>query len=193
MNIPPQITFRDIEPTDAIRNAVEAKTAELEQFCDDIMHCRVVIEAPHRRHRKGKLYRVRIDLTVPGEQLIIGRNPAEHAAHHDLYVAIRDAFDAARRQLEDFMRRRRGQVKERVGPPHGVVLRKGAEYGFLVDDDGREIYFHRNSVVGGFERLIPGDEVRFTETTGDKGPQASSVVPVGKSGHAAAPVGRDRV
>jgi len=125
--------------------------------------------------------------------VVVGRHPAEHAAHHDIYVAIRDAFDAARRQLADHVRRRRGQVKERVGPPHGVVLRKGDDYGFLADDDGREIYFHRNSVVGGFDDVIAGDEVRFTEEMGDEGPQATSVVPVGKSGHAAAPVGRDRV
>lgn len=113
VNIPPQITFRDIEPTDAIRNAVEAKTAELEQFCDDIMHCRVVIEAPHRRHRKGTLYRVRIDLTVPGEQLVIGRHPAEHAAHHDVLVAVRDAFQAAQRRLD---RWREGRAAGKIRP-----------------------------------------------------------------------------
>jgi ribosomal subunit interface protein len=191
MKIQPQVSFHDIAPSDAMRAAVAARVAELEQFCADITHCRVAIESPHRHHRKGRHFRVRIDLTVPDEQIVVGRNPSEHGAHEDVYVAIRDAFDAARRQLQDFVRRRRGQVKERVGPAHAVVLRKGPDFGFLVDGDGREIYFHRNSVVGDFDDLVGGDEVRFAEEMGDQGPQATSVVPVGKSGHAAAPIGRE--
>jgi ribosomal subunit interface protein len=193
MQVPVQITFRHLEPTPAIRAAVEARVEELEHFFDRIIGCRVIVETPHRRHRTGRIHHVRIDLTVPGEELVVGRDPADDGAHEDVYVAIRDAFDAADRQLEDYVRRLRGQVKERVGPPHGIVARVGADYGFLTDDDGRQIYFHRNSVLGDFDRLVPGDEVRFAEEAGDRGPQASTVTPVGKSGHASAPVGRDRI
>jgi ribosomal subunit interface protein len=188
MKLQPQITFRDFAPSDAIRAAVSARVAELERFCADIAHCRVVIESPHRRHHKGQRFRVRVDLTVPDQQIVAGRNLPAHGAHEDVYVAIRDAFDAAQRQVQDYVRRRRGQVKARVGPAHAVVLRKGADYGFLRDQDGREIYFHRNSVVGDFDALVGGDEVRFAEEMGDHGPQATSVVAVGKSGHRAAPI-----
>jgi len=190
MRIPLQLTFREIEPSDAIRDAVRGRADTLARYYDGITSCRVVVEAPHRRHRQGSHYRVRVGLTVPGEELVVGRAPGEHGAHEDVYVAIRDAFNAAVRQLQDYIRRRRGAVKERHGPAHGRVVRvfRRDGFGFLVDRDGREIYFHRNSVVGDFDALTEGTEVRFAEEMGDRGPQASSLVPVGKSGHAAAPL-----
>jgi cold shock CspA family protein len=100
-------------------------------------------------------------------------------------VAVRDAFDAVRRQLEDHVRRRRGDVKTHDAPSHGRVASLFAErdYGFIEASDGSEVYFHRNSVVGGgFDKLAVGDEVRFSfhAEEGEKGPQASTVVAVGK-------------
>ena len=98
-------------------------------------------------------------------------------------MTIRDAFKAARRQLQDIVRRRGGHVKEHEAPPHGTIaeLHPEADHGFIASSDGRHIYFHRNSVADdGFDDLREGEEVRFSEAEGDKGPQAAFVRPVGK-------------
>jgi len=113
MRIPLEITWRDdIHPDSQIEAAVRRKALALDHFCAHIMSCRVSIESPHRRHRHGKRFRVRIDLTVPGAELVVGHLPEEHAAYEDLRVALRDAFRAARRQLQDYVRLRRGFVKD---------------------------------------------------------------------------------
>jgi cold shock CspA family protein len=98
-------------------------------------------------------------------------------------VTITDAFDAARRQLQDAGRRREGHVKAHESPPHGTVrlLVPERDHGFIASADGSDIYFHRNSVADGqFDSLKVGQEVRFAEAVGDKGPQATIVRPVGK-------------
>jgi ribosomal subunit interface protein len=177
MQLPLQITARDLLLTEAIETAIREKAAKLELFYDRMTACRVTIEAPHRHQHKGVLYNVTIDMTVPGAELVVKREP-----HEDLYVAIRDAFDAARRQLQSFAGRQRGDVKRHDQVPHARVVRLFAEdgYGFIATPDGREIYFHRNSVLNGqFERLSVGAPVRYAEERGDEGPQASTVVPVG--------------
>lgn len=179
MALPPQLTLRGMGPSPALERAVARKLAWLERYFPRIMGCRVTLEAPHRHRRKGRLYRVRIDLTVPGGELVVARNPSLHAAHADVLVAIRDAFDAARRELMDYARLKRGQVKRHVGPQRGRVTRLARSHGFLEAEDGREIYFHGNSVLQGFERLALGTPVRFTEEAGDRGPQASTVEVVG--------------
>lgn len=174
MQLPLQITARDFELTDAIDTLIREKAGKLETFYDRIMGCRVMLETPHRHQHKGHLYNVRIDMTVPGAELVVKREP-----HEDLYVAIRDAFDAARRQLQDITDRQRGDVKYHEGVPQARIVRLFPEegYGFISDVDGREIYFHRNSVVNGdFDRLAEGTAVRYVEEPGDEGPQASSVV-----------------
>ncbi len=176
MRLPLQLTVRNMSLSEAAETDIREKAARLDSFYDQVMGCRVIVEAPHRHHHKGVLYNVRIDMTVPGSELVIKREP-----HEDLYVAIRDAFDAARRQLEDFARRRRGDVKTHEAPSHARVTKLLAEYGFLETPDGREIYFHRNSVLdGGFDRLKTGAEVRFSEEEGEQGPQASTVALIGK-------------
>lgn len=116
MRLPLQVTFRHMPPSKAVEATVREKAAKLDLFYNRIMGCRVLVEAPHRHHRRGKLYHVRIDMTVPGGELVVNREPSRHAAHKDLYVAIRDAFDAARRKLQDHARRQRGHVKSRETP-----------------------------------------------------------------------------
>ncbi len=180
MEQPLQIAFRDFPPSEAVEARIREEAAQLEQFYDRIQGCRVVVETPHRRHQQGKLYTVRIDLTVPGHELVIGRKPRQHHAHEDVYVAIRDAFDAAKRQLQDHARRERADVKRHEAMHEGRVARLFPEpgYGFIETEDGREIYFHRNSVLdGGFDQLVSGARVRFVEELGEKGPQASTVHP----------------
>jgi ribosomal subunit interface protein len=179
MQLPLQITARDISLSEAAEDDIRAKAANLDTYYDGIMSCRVVVEGPVRHHRKGP-FTVRIDLTVPGAELVVDRH-----ADADLYVAIRDAFDAARRRLEDYARRQRGDVKSHEETPRARVSRLFPEedYGFLETSDGQEIYFHRRSVLHpGFDRLAIGTEVRFAEESGEKGPQASTVAIAGIPG-----------
>jgi ribosomal subunit interface protein len=185
MELPIQITFRGMGSSEAVEARIRERAEELDRFYDRIMRCRVAVESSHRHQQKGRLYHVRVDLTVPGGEIVVKRDPSEHHAHEDVYVAIRDAFDAARRQLEDHVRRARGESKAHEAVEHGKVARliAGEDYGFIATADGQEIYMHRNSVVGGaFDKLRVGDEVRFVVHAGEgeKGPQASTVVPIGK-------------
>ena len=114
-------------------------------------------------------------------------DPGPNGAHEDAYVALRDTFVAVRRQLEDHVRKtlKRGEPRnERIGPDHGRVkfIDVEKEWGWIQPEDGRRIYFHRNSVLGGIEQLELEDEVRFTEEEGERGPQASTVDPIGHHG-----------
>lgn len=111
MKLPLQITYRNIDPTPALEKAIRSRAAKLDQTRHGITACRVALEAPHRHHHKGRRYRVRVDLTVPGAELVAGRRSAREAAHEDAYVAIRDAFRAARRELDGFIGRRRDRKR----------------------------------------------------------------------------------
>jgi ribosomal subunit interface protein len=169
-----QLTFRDIPHSDSVAAHVERRAAKLETFFERISRCHVVVEAPHRHSRHGKRYRVRIDMHVPGKELVVSKNLDDQK--EDLHAAVDDAFGDAERVLEEYARVLSGDTKERHGSQIGVVLRTFQGYGFLEDEAGREIYFHANSVLGGrFDKLTPGTRVRFAEEDGDKGPQASTV------------------
>ena len=183
MQQPLQISFRDIPHSDAVEASIREHAEKLDQFYDSIMSCRVMVEAPHIHKQHGNLYHIRIELTVPGKELVANRAPAEHHAHEDIYVAIRDAFNAMRRQLQDYKRQQEGHVKTHELPAHGAIseLVPAEDYGRIHSSDGREIYFHRNSVIdANFDKLEIGATVHFTETMGDLGPQASTVHVEGK-------------
>lgn len=183
MQIPLQITFKNMESTPALDADIRKKAAKLEHFAEHMTSCRVVIEAPHKHHHQGKLYSVKIDITLPNKEILVTRHPDQHHAHEDMYVAIRDAFDAARRQLEDYVRQRRGDVKTHHTLPHGKVtqLFPVEDYGTIQSADGREIYFHRNSVLNkDFDQLEVGAKVHYSEEMGENGPQASTVYIEGK-------------
>jgi cold shock CspA family protein/ribosome-associated translation inhibitor RaiA len=185
MQLPLQVVFEHIGHSDALEAAVRKEALRLERFYDRITSARVVIARPQHRHHKGDTYCVRIHVAVPGGKHIdISRDPAATGRHEDAHVTIRDAFDAAGRQLQDQVRKLEGQVKAHETPPHGTIalLVPDRDHGFIAASDGREIYFHRNSVSGtGFDDLAIGQEVRFAETVGDKGPQATFVTPAGKN------------
>lgn len=118
MRIPLEVTFRHMEPSAAAEARIAEKVAKLEQFYDKLTRCHVTVEAPHEHHRQGKLFHVSIDLTVPGAELLVTRGHNHQSqAHEDVYVAIRDAFDAAKRRLEDYARQQRGDVKHHERPP----------------------------------------------------------------------------
>lgn len=183
MKIPLQVIFRNMDPSDFVEARIKEKAENLEQFAKDIMSCRVIIEAPHKHHHKGNIYAVKIDITLPGKEIVVDRNPSQDHAHEDVYVAIRDAFNAARRQLEDYVRLRQNKVKAHSTLPHGYIKEIFPEenYGVIDTQDSRDIYFHRNSVINAdFDKLKVGDSVHFSEETGEQGPQASTVHVEGK-------------
>lgn len=182
MELPVQVTFRDIDVSEAMREVCGKEVDKLERFHDRLTSCRIVIATPHRHHNKGALFSVSIDLTYPGGEIVVNRDHHENHAHEDAYVAIHDSFKIARRQLEDHVRRRRGETKSHETPRHGHVRKLVDDgFGFIETSDGRELYFHRNSVLdGGYDQLRVGSEVRFVEEQGDDGPQASSVRLVGR-------------
>ncbi|MDE2117887.1 MAG: ribosome-associated translation inhibitor RaiA [Betaproteobacteria bacterium] len=106
MQTPLQITIRDADHSEALETHIRDKAKKLDEFFDHIMSCRVVVEVPHKHHHQGKQFNVRIDIGVPGSEIVVNRDHAE-----DVYVALRDAFDAAKRQLEDYARKLHGNVK----------------------------------------------------------------------------------
>lgn len=177
MAVPVQITFRDISPSASVAAHVERRAEKLETFYDRMSKCHVVVEEAHRHSRQGKKFRVEIDMHVPGKELVISRTPEDRK--EDLHAAIDMAFDDAERVLEDHARQLQPDTKLRLAPPRGVIVRifHDRGYGFIAaEDDGHEVYFHRNAVLGErFERLSTGVKVRFAEEDGDKGPQASTV------------------
>src|ERR1051325_8733125 len=202
MNFPVQITFRNMPPSEMIERNIRRKADKLQQFYDQIIGCRVVVETPYRHHRKGKSFVVRIDLALPGKELVINNTaqalkttksaesaqtgneraethePSKQRAHEDAYVAIRDAFNAAARKLQDYARRRSGALKLHQTAARARVSRLFSRegYGFLETAEGKEVYFHGNSVINaGFDRLDVGTQVEFVEAAGDEGPQATTV------------------
>ena len=177
MQSPVQVTFRDIQPSPAVSAHIERRAGKLDTYFDRITKCHVVVEAPNHSHKHGPKYHVRIDLHVPGKELTISKNPEE--LKDELAAAIDDAFGDAERALEEYARHTRHDRRNtHERPPHGTIAKLFTDrgYGFIQDDKEREIYFHRNSVLGAsFDKLHVGSRVRFAEEDGDNGPQASTV------------------
>lgn len=178
MKVPLQVTFRHTDRSDSVEARIRERAEKLDRIFNQIVTGRVVVDLPAQRHRKGKVFLVRIDITVPGKELVVNRDPLLNHAHEDVYVAVEDAFDAMERILKEYSREIQGEVKRDVVQDRGLVGTIFPEegYGFIQTRDGRDVYFHRNSVLnGGFERLRQGTEVRYNEEDGEKGPQASTV------------------
>lgn len=183
MSMPLQITFRGLEPSPALEERIRQKARHLELLHDRITRCHVIVERPARHHKKGGVYEVSIHLSLPGARIDVAREPGVDHAHEDVYVALRDAFDRAVRQLEDVIRVHRADVKAHEVPTHGRVTRVFPDGGFLESSDGLEVYFHRHCVTdGSHDDLHVGDEVRFVlaPDPGEEGPQASTVHKMGK-------------
>lgn len=182
---PFQITFLDFGESDAIWLAVQKRIEKLEQFFERIVRVEVGVSAPHRHRRFNRLYHIQIHIFLPGEDVVINRKPVNNEAHRDIYVAIRDSFNAAERLLRE--RRRSIQSRSKVHQisthlPEGQHVGKISKlfyqdgYGFLQTNDGREFYFDRRSLLNKkWDRLEVGEKVRFLEERGEEGPQASSM------------------
>ena len=181
--IPLQVVFRHLDVSEALEAKIREKIDKLGQFYPGIDSCRVEIEQLHKHHHQGKHFRVLIDVKVPGHELIAGREPDQNQAYTDVHIALRDAFKAMRRQLEDLLRQQQGHVKHHEEKPHGHITEISPDktFGRIESVDGRWLYFHRNSLVGDdLDQLQVGTPVYYVENMGEEGPQASSVRPVGK-------------
>jgi cold shock CspA family protein/ribosome-associated translation inhibitor RaiA len=184
MQTPPEIRFQGMQGTSAIREIITDHVAELEKRWSRVTACRVMVKVPSGHHKKGGLYEIHIRLALPdGREVNVQRTPSAHERHADLIFALNDAFQHARRQIQDQVRRAQGQTKRHERSSVGVVtsLDPLGKFGFLRSGDGQEIYFNRNSVIHeGYARLTVGSRVTFAEEQGDKGPQATTVTLLGK-------------
>jgi ribosome-associated translation inhibitor RaiA len=196
---PVQITFHNLDASEALEAVIRARIGDLETYYPRIVGCHVLVDMPHKHRQHGRHVRVRIELSLPGEDVVVSHEPTLHPALKDVgetvlhkedevetvhkyaEVAIREAFDAARRRLQDVIRRERGAVKVHQPRDHGRVSSLAADHGLIEAADGRLVYFHRASVLGGdFSHLQIGSDVAFVEERGDKGPQASTVTLLGR-------------
>jgi ribosomal subunit interface protein len=121
MQTPLQITFRNIQKSDAVESYVRERAAKLERFCPRITGCHVALEAPHRHKKHGHHFRVRIDLAIPGDELVVSRDQAAKKNHENLYAAVDAAFDGAKRMIDDHVQRQREFVHERAVAPAAVA------------------------------------------------------------------------
>mgnify|MGYP005853820735 CR=1 FL=1 len=187
MQIPPEITYRNLDKTEPLEALIQEKISKLEETCDHISSCRIAIEKIHDHPKSGSPYRVRLDLTVPpGHELAVDKNPNEGTQYVPLETVIRDAFEAARRQLSELVQRQRYEVKHHEQQEMVAIVSElfsQEDYGFIKTLDGREVYFNRNSVLqDDFDRLEVGTGVQFSLQENEKGSRASSLRIVNKPG-----------
>ena len=182
MNVPIEIVFRNVNKTAEIEDLIRAKAEKLEQICGYMSSCRVVVEQPQKQHENGNSFRMRmrIDMTVPpSHELVATREASQGNKHDPLTGVIRKTFDAAEKQLKALTQKQHRLVKvhptQETNAIVGILFRDEG-YGFLRTVNGREVYFHKNSVLrNDFDQLKVGTGVRFVEELGAKGPQATSV------------------
>ncbi len=182
MQVEPEIAYRNVDPTPVLEGYILRGLERLERSHPEIIACRIMVEVPHPRHHKGNLYRVRLDLTVPGHEIVVSRRdpPARHA-REEARIAIRDAFDLARGRLRKHRERESGRPAVTEAPLRGRVLSLSPAdgYGFLRTPEGEEIYFHRTGVPHDrFDQLEEGSEVRYVEEEVDGQVRATGVIPL---------------
>ncbi|MDQ2994187.1 MAG: HPF/RaiA family ribosome-associated protein [Pseudomonadota bacterium] len=170
------ITVRDIPTSDGIEDRIRGKAEKLTQYFERIENCKVVVEQEQKKQTHGKLYNVHLDVTVPGKHLVVNKQPAE-----DLYVAIRDSFQAMYRQLEDYARIQRGDVKAHFKNLRGEIKGLFGDYGFIATPEGTEYYFHESNVMQPtFDQLVIGQMVHFIELAAGETLQAGHIRANGK-------------
>ncbi len=185
MDVPPEIAFRNVEATDDIKQGILDGIDKLEEVYPGLVACRVMVEDLTPARHSGNEYKIRLELSIPNKTVMVEKDHTESSDPVDLHQLLREAFNIGRKRLKKVKDQRRGNGKEYDLPPHGRVTRlltdeHGVRYGFLMDREGTQVYFHENALVDEleYEDLEVGDEVRFTAAKGDHGPQASSVAPL---------------
>jgi ribosome-associated translation inhibitor RaiA len=180
MERPLELVFHNMPSSPAIERLVHEKVEKLEKFYPRIIGCRVAIEVPHRQHRTGNVPEVHIELHVPGQTLVVRHEHRAEQRHAspDARSSVSDAFEAMITKLQDYKRKQAREVKPHPSPLKAQVtsLFSDRDYGFITTTEGRELYFHRNSVMDtDFDALMRGDAVHYIEADGDTGPTASKV------------------
>lgn len=180
MQTPLDIAFHNMPSSPEIEGEIRQRVDKLNRLFDRMIGCRVAVEAQHQQHRTGNVYDVHIEMVVPGGELVVSRQPKkakEKYANPDIHTSIRDAFAAAERQLKDYKQQLKGEVKTHAAREPGQISQLNAleDHGFLLTPEGTNLYFHRNSVIDGFDALEVGDKVDYVEAMGDTGPTASKV------------------
>ena len=173
MQIPLKITMHHIPQSEALEARIRGKVAKLDEFHPNVTGCAVAIEEQRRHHHQGHWFNVRVVVHVPNHEIVVNRDHDE-----DPYVALRDAFDAVGRRLEDFVRLQRGDVKTHPQLLRGTVARmfSGEDYGFITTDDGTEYYFSRDNVIHpSFDQLREAMDVEFIPEPAAEGMQAKRV------------------
>lgn len=169
---PFEIVMHEVTVMPDVMEYLRFRIGRLPYFYDRILSSRIVLRGETRHHRTGGPFSVHVYVDTPQRVIVVTRQQREN-----LHVAIREAFDAVQRQLEDHARVQRGDVSPTTQPPRGRVARVFHElgYGFIDTDEG-DVYFHRNAVLEGrFGEIEPGSEVRYELEAGEKGLQASTV------------------
>lgn len=180
MDQPLEVVFRNMRPSQEIEAQVEKHIAKLEKIFQKIVSCRVAIELPNKKEKTDDVPNVHIELHVPGKTLIVRRDHHAKERHQkpNVTTALHDAFEAIALQLKDYKERLQREVKDHPAPLRARIsnLRRDRDFGFLTTSEGKELYFHRNSVMNGdFAALKDGDVVQYVEGAGDTGPTASKV------------------
>ena len=183
MDVPLEIRFHGMDSSESVEARIREKVAKLEKKYSHLIACRIGVEKPHNQHRTGNVYEVHIEMSVPGTELVVSKEP-HHAGDRyknpDIYQAINAAFDVAERQLQQFKEQQRGEVKlhDADNQLTGTVadLRPEQGYGFLDNAQGSQLWFHENAIMGAdMNEIKVGDRVHYVETMGANGPQASKV------------------
>ena len=179
MQVAPEVIFKGVERTAWVEEMVAEKLSHLERFSQDITRCHVTLTREQSSQKTGNHYSMMVEVRVPRQHDLAVRKQKQIVdMRTQLPAMIKAAFDAIEKQLKKTVELRRHDEKTHDAQPRGLVEKIFADgYGFIrTMDDGRQFYFHRNSVLhDDFDRLEVGAQVRFTAQEGEEGPQASSV------------------
>ncbi len=171
MQVPMQITYRDVDHSTEVDAHIREKGEKLGQFSDKIISCSVVLEYVSKHQQTGNLFNTRINLSVPNKELV-----STHSHDENMYVSIREAFADIERQLEDYTQMKQGKAKDGPVTLEGKVCRMYSDYGFIEALDGSEYYFNEESVAHPrFDALSIGQTVHFVADMGRQGPHAHRV------------------
>jgi cold shock CspA family protein len=184
MDVPPEIAFRGVEPTDDVKDLILAGIDDLQAVYPRLVSCRTMVADTTPARHSSHNYRARLEIGIPGKTVVVEETPPAGGEPRALDQTIKDAFKVGRKLLQKEKDRQRGAVKTHHLPPHGRVVRlltdpTGVRYGFLESREGRQIYFQESALVDlGYDELEVGSEVRYTAAEGREGPQASTVAPL---------------
>lgn len=179
MDIPLEIVFHNLEPSNEIEALIREHVQRLEKLYPHLIGCRVSVEMLHKQHRNGNVPEVHIAIRVPGREIAISREPhkaKQRRTAPNVHTSVKDAFRAAEKRLKDFKQQQYGEVKPKDMPIQGYVSSLFGDYGFISTGTGEALYFHRNALAdGGFDGLHEGEAVQYTLVVGDNGPSAARV------------------